>query len=98
MREVRLRWYGHVLRGKEDSARKTGLYFEVSGKQPRGRPKQLWADTLHKDSKVAGADPDPARHRERWRHGTRRVDPAMKLDKRGRRIAMFVHRECLFDD
>ncbi|VDP48148.1 unnamed protein product [Heligmosomoides polygyrus] len=30
MREARLRWYGHVLRGKEDSVRKIGLNFEVS--------------------------------------------------------------------
>ncbi|VDO60569.1 unnamed protein product [Heligmosomoides polygyrus] len=47
MREARLRWYGHVLRGKEDSVRKIGLKFEVVGKRPRGRPKQHWSDTLH---------------------------------------------------
>ncbi|VDP24592.1 unnamed protein product [Heligmosomoides polygyrus] len=28
MREARLRWYGHVLRGKEDSVRNIGLKFE----------------------------------------------------------------------
>ncbi|VDO24956.1 unnamed protein product [Heligmosomoides polygyrus] len=28
MREARLRWYGHVLRGKDDSVRKIGLNFE----------------------------------------------------------------------
>ncbi|VDO90258.1 unnamed protein product [Heligmosomoides polygyrus] len=28
-REARLRWYGHALRGKEDSVRKIGLKFEV---------------------------------------------------------------------
>ncbi|VDO73956.1 unnamed protein product [Heligmosomoides polygyrus] len=39
MREARLRWYGHVLHGKEDSIRKIGLNFEV-GKRPRGRPKK----------------------------------------------------------
>ncbi|VDO93777.1 unnamed protein product [Heligmosomoides polygyrus] len=44
MREARLRWYGHVLRGKEDSVRKIGLNFEVTGKRPRGRPKQRWAE------------------------------------------------------
>ncbi|VDP40575.1 unnamed protein product [Heligmosomoides polygyrus] len=49
MREARQRWYGHVLRGKEDSVGKIGLNFEVSEKRPRGRPKQRWADTLHKD-------------------------------------------------
>ncbi|VDP33479.1 unnamed protein product [Heligmosomoides polygyrus] len=54
MREARLRWYGHVLRGKEDSVRKIGLNFEVNGKRPRGYPKQRWSDTLHMDMKVAG--------------------------------------------
>ncbi|VDO80769.1 unnamed protein product [Heligmosomoides polygyrus] len=47
MREARLRWYGHVLRGKEDSVRKVGLELDVFGKRPRGRPKQRWSDTLH---------------------------------------------------
>ncbi|VDP10816.1 unnamed protein product [Heligmosomoides polygyrus] len=82
MREARLRWYGHVLRGKEDSVRKIGLNFEVIGKRPRGRPKQRLADTLHKDLKVAGVNPDLALDRERWRHDTRIVDPATKRDKR----------------
>ncbi|VDO60701.1 unnamed protein product [Heligmosomoides polygyrus] len=82
MREARLRWDGHVLRGNEDSVRKIGLNFEVLGKRPRGRPKQRWADTLHKDFKVAGVHPDLERDRERWRHGTRKADPAMKRDKR----------------
>ncbi|VDP07654.1 unnamed protein product [Heligmosomoides polygyrus] len=45
VREARLRWYGHVLRGREDSVRKIALNFEVIGKRPRGRPKQRWADT-----------------------------------------------------
>ncbi|VDP00160.1 unnamed protein product [Heligmosomoides polygyrus] len=45
MREARLRWYGHVLRGKKDSVRKIGLNFEVIGKRPRRRPKQRWSDT-----------------------------------------------------
>ncbi|VDO66694.1 unnamed protein product [Heligmosomoides polygyrus] len=61
MPEARLRWYGHVLRGKADSVRKIGFELEVSGKRPRGRPKQRWADTLHEDFKVAGVHPDLAR-------------------------------------
>ncbi|VDP20857.1 unnamed protein product [Heligmosomoides polygyrus] len=34
MREARLRWYGHVLRGKEDSVRKIDLNFEITGVFP----------------------------------------------------------------
>ncbi|VDP20043.1 unnamed protein product [Heligmosomoides polygyrus] len=54
MREARLRWYGHVLRGEEGSVRKFGLNFEVIGKRPRGRPKQRRSTRLHMDLKVAG--------------------------------------------
>ncbi|VDO74488.1 unnamed protein product [Heligmosomoides polygyrus] len=82
MREARLRWYGHVLRGEENSVRKIGLNFEVIGKRPRGRPKQCWSDTLHMDLKVAGVHPDLALDRERWRHNIRIPDPATKRDRR----------------
>ncbi|VDO75394.1 unnamed protein product [Heligmosomoides polygyrus] len=58
MSEARLRWYGHVLRGKVGSVRKIGLELEVSGKWPRGRPKQRWSDTLHMNMKVTGVHPD----------------------------------------
>ncbi|VDP34171.1 unnamed protein product [Heligmosomoides polygyrus] len=34
VREARLRWYGHVLRGKEDSIRKIGLNFELQSNVP----------------------------------------------------------------
>ncbi|VDO19487.1 unnamed protein product [Heligmosomoides polygyrus] len=82
MREARLRWYGHALRGKEKSVRKIGLELEVSGKRPRGRPKQRWSDTLHMDMKATGVHPDEAQDQERCRHDTRRADPATKRDKR----------------
>ncbi|VDO27761.1 unnamed protein product [Heligmosomoides polygyrus] len=82
MPEARSRWYGHVLRGKEDSVRKIGLELEVSGKRPRGRPKQRWSDTLHMDMKVTGVHPDQAHDRERWRHDTRRADSSTMRDKR----------------
>ncbi|VDP22515.1 unnamed protein product [Heligmosomoides polygyrus] len=82
MLDARLRWYAHVLRGKEDSVRKIGLNFEVIGKQPRGRPKQRWSKKLHMDLKVAGIHPDLALDRERWRHDTRIADTATKRDRR----------------
>lgn len=82
LREARLRWYGHVLRAKEDTVRKVGFELAVPGKRPRGRPKQRWFDTLHVDLKAAGIHPDQAFDREKWRQCTRRADPASKRDKR----------------
>ncbi|VDP29721.1 unnamed protein product [Heligmosomoides polygyrus] len=81
MRVARLRWYSHVLRGKEDSVRKIGLNFKVIGKRLRWRPKQRWSDTLRMDLKVAGVHPDLALDRERWSHDTKIADPAKKRDK-----------------
>ncbi|VDP56203.1 unnamed protein product [Heligmosomoides polygyrus] len=82
MREARLRWYGHVLRGREDSVGKRGLNFEVMGNRPRGRPKQRWSDTLHMDMNVTGIHLNLALDRERWRHDTRIADHATKRDRR----------------
>ncbi|VDP03022.1 unnamed protein product [Heligmosomoides polygyrus] len=82
MREARLRWYGLVLRGEENSVRKIALNFEVIGKRPRGRPKQRWLDTFHTHLKITGVHPDLALGRERWRHSTRIADPATMRDKR----------------
>ncbi|VDP11342.1 unnamed protein product [Heligmosomoides polygyrus] len=84
IREARLRWYCHVLRGKEDSVRKIGLNFEVIGKRPRRLDTLVWRwlDTLHADMKITGVYPDLALDRERWRHNTRIADPATMRDKR----------------
>ncbi|VDO98885.1 unnamed protein product [Heligmosomoides polygyrus] len=85
LREARLRWYGLVLRANDDTVRKIGL-TDVPGKWPKGRPKQRWIDTLHMDLKVAGIHPDQAFDRAKWRHCTRKADPAAKRDRRwGRR-------------
>ncbi|VDO19538.1 unnamed protein product [Heligmosomoides polygyrus] len=80
LHEARLLWYGHVLRA-DDTVCKIGLKLEVPGKRPRGRPKQRWLDTLHMDLKLAGIHPVQAFDREKWRHQTRRADPATKRDK-----------------
>ncbi|EYC37913.1 hypothetical protein Y032_0757g2097 [Ancylostoma ceylanicum] len=63
LREIRLRWYGHVLRANEDTICKEGLDLEVPGKLPEGRPKQRWLDTLHADLKHVGVHPDQAHDR-----------------------------------
>uniref|UniRef100_A0A7I4Z0K6 Transposase n=1 Tax=Haemonchus contortus TaxID=6289 RepID=A0A7I4Z0K6_HAECO len=67
MREARLRWYGHVLRSNDDSTSKIGLNLDVSGKRPRGRPKQRWLDTLHEDLRRVNIHLEQALNREKRR-------------------------------
>ncbi|VDO49834.1 unnamed protein product [Haemonchus placei] len=52
MLEVRLQWYGHVLRANDDSVRKIGINLDMTGKRLGRRPKQRWLDTLHEDLKM----------------------------------------------
>ncbi|VDO27871.1 unnamed protein product [Haemonchus placei] len=76
MRDVRIRWYGHVLRADEFSVRKIGFNLDVSGKRPRGRPKQRRLDTLHEDLKTVNIHPDQTFNREKWRqHIEKRTPP-----------------------
>ena len=82
MRENRLKWYGHVLRAREDTVRKIAMLLEVPGKRPKGRPKQRWLDTLRVDLKLTSVNPDQAHDRQEWRRRTNVADPAAQWDKR----------------
>nr|CDJ80634.1 endonuclease-reverse transcriptase HmRTE-e01 [Haemonchus contortus] len=75
MPEARLLWYGHTLRAKSDTVRKIGLNLDVSGKRPRGRPKQRWLDTLHEDLKAVNIHPDQAFNREKWHNISEKRTP-----------------------
>nr|CDJ87499.1 RNA-directed DNA polymerase (reverse transcriptase) domain containing protein [Haemonchus contortus] len=81
MREARIRWYGHTLRAKNDTVRKIGLNLDVSGKRPRGCPKQRWLDKFHEDPKAVNIHPNQAFNREKWRQHIRKADLAYKRDK-----------------
>ncbi|EYC30098.1 hypothetical protein Y032_0005g2449 [Ancylostoma ceylanicum] len=40
LHEARLRWFGQVPRAKGDNVCRIGYDLDVSGKRPKGRPKQ----------------------------------------------------------
>ncbi|EYB97808.1 hypothetical protein Y032_0137g2036 [Ancylostoma ceylanicum] len=82
LREIRLRWYGHVLCANEDTKCKVGLNLEVPGKRLRGRTKQRWLDTLHADLKLVGVHPDQAHDRAKWRQKIWKANSATERDKR----------------
>lgn len=81
MLEARLRWFGHTLRAHDGSIAKAGLKIDFKGKRPKGRPRQRWSDTLHKDLRDAGLHPDLASDRCKWRMRSMRADPANTREK-----------------
>ncbi|KIH68834.1 hypothetical protein ANCDUO_00831 [Ancylostoma duodenale] len=46
--------------------RRSGASVLVPGKKPKGRQRQRWAETLHKDLKIVGLHPDQSHERSEW--------------------------------
>ncbi|XP_063348692.1 uncharacterized protein LOC134640721 [Pelmatolapia mariae] len=78
MREVRLRWYGHVARSDKNSIAKTAQQLDLGGNRPRGRPKKPWMDRIKDDMKAANVTPEDALDRKKWRKACKTADPASR--------------------
>lgn len=76
MRERRLQWFGHVLRASQDKIISAAHHLEISGRWPRGRPKQRWRDTIKSDMDTTGLNPEDAHDRASWRSKIKTADPA----------------------
>ncbi|EYC07314.1 hypothetical protein Y032_0071g588 [Ancylostoma ceylanicum] len=74
LRGAGLRCYGHMLRAENDSVCKIGFNLGVTGKRPKGRPKQRWMDTLHVDLKTVGTHPDQGHDWTKFRQGISEAD------------------------
>ena len=55
LRNVRLRWYGHVKRREEDYLGKRMMEMAVPGRRKRGRPRRRWMDLVREDMERVGA-------------------------------------------
>ena len=75
VREIRLRWYGHVMRMKDDNEVKKVMYMKVPGKRPVGRPKARWMERIVKDMKELKITEDDTQDRRFWRSRIRATDP-----------------------
>ena len=74
---MRLRWYGHVMRMKDNNKVKTLMNMMVPGKRSRGRPKARWIDRIMKDMRDLKIKEDDTQNRKFWRSRIRAADPTL---------------------
>ena len=75
LRNVRLRWYGHVKRREVGYVGKTIMEMAVPGRRKRGRPKRRWMDLAREDMERIAAKEGDEVDREKWKILLRCGDP-----------------------
>ena len=65
------RWYGHVLRKKDEDVVVKALKFQVSGSRGRGRLKQTWKKQIENYMKKNGLVKKDACDRAKWQGGVK---------------------------
>ena len=85
LREMRLRWLGHIIRRKESYVGRR-MRNLVVGKRRRGRPKRRWQDCIDDDLKAIARKEEDALDRKEWRRIICTSDPdKWELCRRRRR-------------
>jgi len=67
LQQNRLRWYGNVLRKKDNDWLMKCMEYEVEGARPRGRPKKTWIEIVEKDCQTCKFNREDAMDHSRWR-------------------------------
>ena len=75
LRNVRLRWYGHVKRKEEDYVGKRMMEMTVPGRRKRGRPRRRWMDLVREDMERVGAREGDEVDQVKWRLMSHCGDP-----------------------
>ena len=67
MREVKLRWYGHVMRRDKEYVGKKIIELELPGKRKRGRQKRRFLNLVKEDMREDGAKETDVKDSMVWR-------------------------------
>ena len=68
IREIRLRWFGHIRRRSMDApVRRCENIDRLDYKRSRGRPKKSWCEVIRIDLKTLGLVEDMTHDRALWR-------------------------------
>ncbi|KAF3637054.1 UDP-glucose:glycoprotein glucosyltransferase [Capsicum annuum] len=90
MREVRLRWFGHVMRRGMDAPVRRCERLALDGfKRGRDRPKKYWREVIKRDMEQLQLTEDMTLDRKVWRKNTR-----IEGHKKG--ALQFLDQICLF--
>ena len=71
IRESRLRWFGHVMRKKEDDGVKKCMNMTVEGTKIKGR-RTTWLKTVQGDMKLKDLKEEDSMNRVKWRAGIKK--------------------------
>ena len=66
--EKRLKWYGHVMRMKEERVVRIMLDVNIPRKRRRGRPNLRWKDAGKRDMTEVGLKVDNTTNRAEWKN------------------------------
>ena len=75
VREMRLRWYGHIQRMEEHNEVRAVGDMRGPGKRPMGRPRGRWVDSIRRDMQALWIKPQDAQDRTFWKSRIRADDP-----------------------
>jgi len=67
LQQIRLPWYGHVLRKEDNDWVKKCMEYEVEGCRPRGRPKRTRTEVVQKDCQARNLNREDATDCGRWK-------------------------------